>query len=577
MTSIPSPCCRSTPARSWSATATSTSTAGGTTPSPGPEPPPTRYDGASSSRSPPRRRCPASAGSCSPTSGSATAARCGCRTGSAPRRPGAAALRRRRPDLHGAGLNGVEVGAHTGGYLPFTCDVTDALRTGRQRAGRRRARPVRRRASTPRGKQRLHRGGIWYTAQSGIWQTVWVEAVPAVHVEAADPVPHLEEGCVEVTVHAAGRRAARCASAGSGRRCAAGGRRPGPAPRRAALEARGPAPARRRGAPGRRPRHVVRRDAVASPSGPTSTASPRLLLNGGRTSHVGVLDQGYWPDGLLTAPSDEAMVHDIATMKRLGFTVLRKHIKVEPLRWYAHCDRLGMLVWQDVVNGGGRYRTAAVTSPGRFPIRLATAGALGRPAAPTRPAGRCSARSCANRGAPAQRRVDRLLGAVQRGLGAVRRRRRRRPGRRPGPDPLVDHASGWHDQGGGDLRSLHVYVSRFRLPRRARPPGRRADRVRRPQPARAGSRVRRRGRLRLRPRGQPPRLAASFTRLHERLAVDVPAGLAATVYTQLSDVEDELNGLLTYDREVLKIDEDVVRAALALLRARPLARPHGPA
>ena len=83
-----------------------------------------------------------------------------------------------------------------------------------------------------------------------------------------------------------------------------------------------------------------------------------------------MLDQGYWPDGLLTAPSDDAMVHDIATMKRLGFTVLRKHIKVEPLRWYAHCDRLGMLVWQDMVNGGGRYRTAAVTWPGRLPVRL---------------------------------------------------------------------------------------------------------------------------------------------------------------------------------------------------------------
>ena len=72
--------------------------------------------------------------------------------------------------------------------------------------------------------------------------------------------------------------------------------------------------------------------------------------------HVGVLDQGYWPDGLLTPPSDEAMVHDIETMEDLGFTVLRKHVKIEPLRWYAHCDRLGMLVWQDMVNGGGRYR-----------------------------------------------------------------------------------------------------------------------------------------------------------------------------------------------------------------------------
>ena len=94
----------------------------------------------------------------------------------------------------------------------------------------------------------------------------------------------------------------------------------------------------------------------------------RLLLNGDPVTHVGVLDQGYWPDGLLTPPSDEAMVHDIETMKSLGFTMLRKHAKVEPLRWYAHCDRLGMLVWQDVVNGGGRYRDLTTTRPARQPV-----------------------------------------------------------------------------------------------------------------------------------------------------------------------------------------------------------------
>ena len=81
-----------------------------------------------------------------------------------------------------------------------------------------------------------------------------------------------------------------------------------------------------------------------------------------------MLDQGYWPDGLLTPPSDEAMVHDIETMKSLGFTMLRKHAKVEPLRWYAHCDRLGMLVWQDLVNGGRRYRPVVVTRPARHPM-----------------------------------------------------------------------------------------------------------------------------------------------------------------------------------------------------------------
>src|SRR5690349_20472169 len=89
---------------------------------------------------------------------------------------------------------------------------------------------------------------------------------------------------------------------------------------------------------------------------------PRITLNGEPVLQVGVLDQGYWPDGLMTAPSDAALVHDIETMQDLGFTMLRKHIKVESMRWYHHCDRLGMLVWQDAVNGGGSYRWKAIRS-----------------------------------------------------------------------------------------------------------------------------------------------------------------------------------------------------------------------
>ncbi|MFQ8766713.1 MAG: hypothetical protein ACLR8U_09475 [Oscillospiraceae bacterium] len=84
---------------------------------------------------------------------------------------------------------------------------------------------------------------------------------------------------------------------------------------------------------------------------------PRLPLNGRPHFQNGVLDQGYCPDGLYTAPSDDAMVFDIQLMKDMGFNMLRKHVKVEPLRWYYHCDRLGMLVWQDMINGGGKYRT----------------------------------------------------------------------------------------------------------------------------------------------------------------------------------------------------------------------------
>jgi hypothetical protein len=261
------------------------------------------------------------------------------------------------------------------------------------------------------------------------------------------------------------------------------------------------------------------------------------------------------------------MVHDISAMKRLGFDLLRKHAKVEPLRWYAHCDRIGMLVWQDMVNGGGRARTAAVTWPGRFPIRLGDAGGkpwLGR----GDEAGRALFRDELRRTVEHLRNVASLACWVpfNEGWGQFDAAAVAEEVRALDPTRVVDHASGWHDQGGGDLRSLHVYGKRFRLPRR------RDDR-----PVVLSEY----GGHNLRVEGHvyddevdfgygreptPQGFAASFTRLHEALADDVRRGLSATVYTQVTDVEDELNGLLTYDREVLKLDAEVVRAALDRLR-----------
>ena len=462
-------------------------------------------------------------------------------------------------------VNGVEVGRNVGGYLPFTCDVTDALQPGANElvVDVRDLSDGHEHAS---GKQRVARGGIWYTAQSGIWQTVWVEAVPAVHVERLTLVPHLDDGCVAVTVHArAGVARVRLDGA--------------EVPVAVGVETRVPV----------RDVHVwtpedphlydvevtLGEDRVTSyvgmrsfSVGPDEHGVPRLLLNGAPYFQAGVLDQGYWPDGLLTAPSDEAVVHDITTMKELGFTVLRKHGKVEPLRWYHHCDRLGMLVWQDFVSGGGRRRTAAVVWPGRLPIRL-------RDTRWRRVLGRGDAAGRALFRVDAARTLELLGNAVSvavwvpfnEGWGQFDAEGVAREVRATDPTRLVDHASGWHDQGGGDLRSLHVYGRPFRVPRR-----------RDPRPLVLSEY----GGHALRIEGHTyddevgfgygdvttgTELASTFARLHRQLARAVPRGLSATVYTQLCDVEDELNGLLTYDREVLKIDAAVVRAALDVLRS----------
>jgi beta-galactosidase/beta-glucuronidase len=472
-------------------------------------------------------------------------------------------------------VDGVEVGANAGGYLPFSCDVTAALSSGNgelvvevwDRSDG---------AEHASGKQRLHRGGIWYTAQSGIWQTVWLEAVPKVYVDGLDLVPHLVDGDAEVTVHS-------------------------PTDTEATVRLAGRSTVVVTNHPTRIPVDDVRPWTPADPHlydvevtlgddrvtsyfgmrsfgvGRDDHGTPRLLLNGAPYLPVGVLDQGYWPDGLLTAPSDEAMVHDITNMKRLGFTMLRKHLKVEPLRWYHHCDRLGMLVWQDIPNGGARYRTWAVTWPGRYPIRLDDRR-WRKPLGRADPAGRATFESELRRTVHHLRNVPSLMtwAPFNEGWGQFDANRIADDVRALDPTRIVDHASGWHDQGGGDIRSLHDYGKRVRLPRK---------RDHRPVVlAEYGGR-----RLRIAGHAYDDDVAFGYgkessadgldewlTRLHETLRDLVGAGLSATVYTQLCDVEDELNGLLTYDREVCKIDERRTRSVLtAILSELSAASPAG--
>ncbi|TDC68650.1 glycoside hydrolase family 2 [Actinomadura sp. GC306] len=476
-------------------------------------------------------------------------------------------------------IDGIEAGRHEGGYLPFCLDVTDALHDGSGTL----VVEVRDPSDTGDlgwGKQKLDRGGIWYTAQSGIWQTVWIECVPAVHVERLTLVPHLDESCVEVTVHAGTDRQASIEVRAEDQVVANADATPGEPIRIPIPDVHPWSPEdpflydvtvrlgddRVDGYFGMRSFGV----------GPDEDGVPRLLLNGRPYFHAGILDQGYWPDGMYTAPSDEALVHDIATMKRLGFTMLRKHIKVEPLRWYHHCDRLGILVWQDMVNGGGPYHPAVVTAPAVTPLRLNDAkhGRFGRADPGSRARFRAEMRET----------VEHLRNVVSiavwvpfnEGWGQFDAAAVAAEVKALDPTRTVDHASGWHDQGAGDLRSLHVYFRRFRVPRRDDPRVLVLSEY---------------GGYNLRVDGHTfndedfgykrydsaERLGAAFARLHaQQIVPAIPRGLSATVYTQLSDVEDELNGLLTYDRAVCKLPERLVRSVNARLRLTSAAGPPPP-
>lgn len=452
--------------------------------------------------------------------------------------------------------NGRLLGRHMGGYNAFTLDATDAL-------GPRNSLVVRVHDDTDasfhsRGKQKTRRGGIWYTPQSGIWQTVWMEAVPRHYIESLRIVPLFDQSAVEVMVRCS--QPLQCEATVDGRTV----------PFTSGEPARIPMPDFRAWSPEDPYLYdlsvTLGEDRVESYFGMRKMevradrgGVKRLFLNGEPYFQSGLLDQGYWPDGLYTAPSDEALIYDIQTAKAMGFNLLRKHIKVEPMRWYYHCDRLGMLVWQDMPSGGGKYRFSTITLP------LVTG--IHRRDNHYRAFARASSQGRGEYMDELEEMVGQLFNApsvvlwvpFNEGWGQfdstlVMERLRALDPTRP-----VDPASGWHDQGAGELRSLHVYFKpfRFRRDRRGR--------------ALALSEF---GGYNLRVDGhcfnqkdygyrRLPDAAAlwrDFSRLYEREVLPaVPRGLCASVYTQLSDVEDELNGLITYDRRVVKLDADEVR------------------
>nr|NLD41684.1 glycoside hydrolase family 2 [Actinomycetales bacterium] len=296
---------------------------------------------------------------------------------------------------------------------------------------------------------------------------------------------------------------------------------------------------------------------------------PVLLLNGAPYFHAGVLDQGYWPESLVTPPSDASMEWDIAAMKDLGYTMLRKHIKIEPLRWYFHADRLGMLVWQDFVNGGRRYNRAVVQVPAVMTARIddSSHALFGR----QDEAGREDYWREAAETVALLRNSPSIVCWVpfNEGWGQFDAVRVAEAVRGWDPSRLIDHASGWHDQGAGDFLSPHIYFREVRPRPEWGADGRAVvlSEYGGYSHAIPGHEFSRRE-FGYRRFGSPGELTAAWERLHrEQVVPAVDGGLAGFVYTQLSDVEDEMNGLVTADRTVVKVEAEVQRAVNAAVRA----------
>ena len=463
-------------------------------------------------------------------------------------------------------VNGSLAGRHTGGYTAFELDIVDLAVPGENELVVRVV-DVSDTSWHSRGKQRTRRGGIWYTAQSGIWQTVWLEAVPKIYVTDLVIRPLYDDGAVEVTVNTnfattvTVSAIARAATGQSGQ--------PIILTLPDGWEAWSPENPRlydlvvTAGADRVTSYFGMRKFSV----GTDEKGVRRLFLNGRPYFHTGVLDQNYYADGLLTPPCDEALVDDITLMREMGFNTLRMHIKIAPLRWYYHCDRLGMLVWQDMINGGGQYKLPVISLPvflEGMSIRDSRYRLFSREDAEGR----------AQYYAELDELLKRLINVVSLAMWVPFNEGWGQFDAKAAVDFIlkrdttrtIDHASGWHDQHIGDTRSLHVYFRPYRF---------RRDKLGRAVMLTefGGFSLREDGHCfnaktfgykKCTDRGE---LLRRFIKLYERdIIPSKEKGLCAAIYTQLSDVEDEVNGFVTYDREAVKMRPEDVRAINDRLR-----------
>ena len=469
-------------------------------------------------------------------------------------------------------VNKKEVGYHLGGYCPFSIDITDALTDGENELVVRVYDPTDE-GWQNRGKQASESHGFWYTSTSGIWQTVWMEAVSENYIASYKVTPDIDTEVISLETAVVGTGDLKIKIYDGDNLVAE--------------------------------KEISAKDKIAIPDMKLwSPESPflydfvlelsvdgkvadsikgyfgmrkysigeyegynRLFLNNEPYFQRGLLDQGYWSDGGMTPPTDEAMIYDIEKMKDLGFNMLRKHIKVEPARWYYYCDKLGMLVWQDMISGGKA-------------LNLFHAGVLPNVHGVLNPLVNLSKKDNAykifNRDRIEWRlqfedelfeMIDSLYNYTSiccwvpfnEGWGQFDAKRIGDAIKEKDPSRFVDHASGWYDQKGCDFRSIHKYIRPFIMPKYDGRPivlsefGGYSQKIKNHVWNWEKS-------FGYQMYANKVALTNAYKALHEKQIIpNIKKGLSATVYTQVSDVEFEVNGILSYDRELVKLDEDVLR------------------
>ena len=451
-------------------------------------------------------------------------------------------------------VNGQHLCRHEGGYASFSVDITEALAEENELVIR--CTDDLRDQAFPYGKQVRNRGGMWYTPVSGIWQTVWLESVPEAYIEKLN----IENHGASVTISTVPPLEGTVSVEQLGQFPLENGRvtiapenprfwcPDNPYLYRFTLET----------AQDRVESYFAIRSLEIKKVG----ECPRLCLNGKPWFFHGLLDQGYWPEGLLTAPAPESYADDILAMKNLGFNTLRKHIKVEPEEFYYQCDRLGMIVWQDMVNNGSyRYFRDTV---------LPTVGIQKRN-------DRCLHRDERSRNAFRQGAADAVnqlknhpcicyWTIFNEGWGQFDSDRVCRWFRTLDATRFIDTTSGWFRGKNTDVDSRHQYFGKLRL---------KGDGLRPLVLSEFGGKTWRvEGHIFNPDKTYGYGACPTKEALNEAVAAlyresilpAVEKGLCAAIYTQVSDVEDEVNGLMTYDRRVVKPDGDTMLPIAQALR-----------
>lgn len=457
-------------------------------------------------------------------------------------------------------LNDIKIGTHTGGYTPFSFDITPFLVPGSQRLTVKVCDPTSD-SYIPRGKQSKKPQSIWYTPVSGIWQTVWLEPVNKKHIERVVPVADIDKKSLAVKVYTQNTQPSDIVQVTltDDNRIVASAK--GAAGQTLALflpEVKLWSP----GSPFLYDMEVTLLDKGKVTDKVTSYAAMRKIaavkdkngmvrmqLNNKDCFQFGPLDQGWWPDGLYTAPTDEALAYDIKKTKEWGFNMIRKHVKVEPARWYTHCDRLGILVWQDMPSGGD--------SPKWIQYRYFDGKEQVR-----------SVESEENFRKEWKEIMDYLMPypsivawvPFNEAWGQFKTREITEWTKHHDPSRLVNSASGGnHYYQAGDILDVHRYPRPELMmyePTQVNVVGEYGG-IGFPVQGHLWQPDKNWGYVQFK---SAKDVTDRYVEYAEDLLKLTGRGISGAVYTQTTDVEGEVNGLMTYDRKVMKIEEDRVRA-----------------